>query len=57
MQHNVIRQSDRRKAIATAAALSRQGSIIALLGKGHENYYIANGNVSHFDDFEEICSF
>ncbi len=53
----VITEPDRRKAIALAAALSQPGSIIALLGKGHETYYLIEGQTYHFDDFEEIRSF
>ena len=48
---------DRKDAIAKAAALSQPGSIIALLGKGHENYYLIQGKKYHFDDFEEISKF
>jgi UDP-N-acetylmuramoyl-L-alanyl-D-glutamate--2,6-diaminopimelate ligase len=55
--HKISVEPDRRSAIALAAAQSRQGSIIALLGKGHETYYSVCGNTLHFDDFEEIKNF
>ena len=45
---------DRASAIKTAAQISNPNSIIALLGKGHENYYLIKGKKHHFDDFEEI---
>ncbi len=48
---------DRRKAIAHAAQIAPTGSIIALLGKGHENYYLAGTHKSHLDDLEEIQLF
>ena len=48
---------DRQKAIARAAAMSKKGSIIALLGKGHEKYYLIKGKKHFFDDFEEISKF
>ncbi len=45
---------DRKKAIALAAEKSQGHSIIALLGKGHETYYLINGQKFHLDDLEEI---
>jgi UDP-N-acetylmuramoyl-L-alanyl-D-glutamate--2,6-diaminopimelate ligase len=55
---NIVRcELDRRQAIAQAAQRAGPASVIALLGKGHENYYIINGRTEHFDDFEEISKF
>lgn len=48
---------ERKNAIARAAELSSRNSIIAILGKGHETYYLINGKKTHFDDFEEISKF
>ena len=48
---------DRYKAIAHASAISKKGSIIALLGKGHEKYYLVKEKKHFFDDFEEISKF
>jgi UDP-N-acetylmuramoyl-L-alanyl-D-glutamate--2,6-diaminopimelate ligase len=48
---------DRAEAINTAARLATPNSIIALLGKGHENYYLIKGQKFHFDDFEEISKY
>ena len=48
---------DRAQAIAKAAALSKAGSIIAILGKGHETTYIQGAQVREFDDFKEIAQF
>jgi UDP-N-acetylmuramoyl-L-alanyl-D-glutamate--2,6-diaminopimelate ligase len=53
----IICHPDRHQAIATAAAMSCDGSIIALLGKGHEAYYLVQGQKLHFDDLEEIRNF
>jgi UDP-N-acetylmuramoyl-L-alanyl-D-glutamate--2,6-diaminopimelate ligase len=50
-------QPDRDKAIALAASVSRNKSIIALLGKGHENHYLIQGQSFHFDDLEQIKQF
>lgn len=57
-KHKVIMcQPDRDKAIAHAAAISQKGSIIALLGKGHETLYLVGNESKHFSDFEEISKF
>lgn len=48
---------DRRKAIELAAARSNNHSIIAILGKGHENYHLVKGQKFHLDDMEEIKQF
>ena len=48
---------DRKNAIEKAVNLSKTGSIIAILGKGHEDYYLIQGQKYHFDDFEEISKF
>jgi UDP-N-acetylmuramoyl-L-alanyl-D-glutamate--2,6-diaminopimelate ligase len=49
--------SDRKLAIAQAVKISGPNSIIAILGKGHEDYHLVAGQKFHFDDFEEICKF
>ena len=48
---------DRAQAIAQAAAISRPGSIIAILGKGHETTYTVGDSVTTFDDFAQISKF
>lgn len=48
---------DRKEAIEKAASLATANSIIAILGKGHEDYYLIKGKKYHFDDFEEIRRF
>lgn len=48
---------DRAIAIKTAAQISKPNSIIALLGKGHEDYYLIKGKKYHLDDFEEISRY
>jgi len=46
----VVRQVDRRQAIAEALAMARPGDTVLLAGKGHETYQII-GTVSHpFDE-------
>jgi UDP-N-acetylmuramoyl-L-alanyl-D-glutamate--2,6-diaminopimelate ligase len=57
LKHKIFTEPDRHTAIAYAVAQSQQGSIIALLGKGHETYYSICGQTLHFDDFEEIKNF
>ncbi|MCK4517431.1 UDP-N-acetylmuramoyl-L-alanyl-D-glutamate--2,6-diaminopimelate ligase [Candidatus Babeliales bacterium] len=45
---------DRHEAIAHAVACSRDGSIIAILGKGHEEYNLVRGKKYNFNDIDEI---
>ena len=45
---------DRKEAIRTACALARQGDVILVAGKGHENYQEIEGVKHHFDDKEVI---
>jgi len=48
---------DREKAIKIATKQSTKDSIIAILGKGHENYQIIGAEKKHFDDFEEVSKY
>ena len=50
----MLRITDRRQAIATAAMLAQAGDIILIAGKGHEDYQIIGSEKIHFDDREEI---
>ncbi len=45
---------DRAEAIRVAAGYAEPGDIIAVLGKGHEDYQEINGVKNHFSDMEEI---
>lgn len=45
---------NRRKAIAYAAGQSTAESIIAVCGKGHENYYLIDGKTYFLSDLEEL---
>lgn len=47
--------TDRREAIARAAALAQPGDIILLAGKGHETTQVIGDTEHHFDDREELC--
>lgn len=49
--------TDRKEAIARAVASSRKETIIALLGKGHESYYLCRGKKYRCNDFEEIVKY
>lgn len=48
---------DRKLAIKRAVELSRAGSVIAILGKGDESYYLYQGERYCFNDFEEIARY
>ncbi|MFH1644353.1 MAG: UDP-N-acetylmuramoyl-L-alanyl-D-glutamate--2,6-diaminopimelate ligase [bacterium] len=56
-QKNVLCIPDRKIAIKKAVELSNEDSLIAILGKGHENYYSIKGKSFYFDDFEEISKY
>lgn len=43
---------DRKTAIKRAVEIARPGDVVAILGKGHENYQILNTGKIHFDDRE-----
>jgi UDP-N-acetylmuramoyl-L-alanyl-D-glutamate--2,6-diaminopimelate ligase len=47
---DVIVEPDSRAAIATAIAQARDGDIILIAGKGHEDYQLVGDNVLSFDD-------
>lgn len=44
---------DRREAIGYAIRNAKHGDVIAIIGKGHEDYQITNGVTTHFSDREE----
>lgn len=45
---------DREEAIKTACMLAKEGDVILVAGKGHEDYQIIKGVKHHFDDHEII---
>ena len=49
-----VPKADREEAIKTAILTAKEGSIILVAGKGHEDYQIINGVKHHFDDKEKI---
>lgn len=51
---NYVAIPDRREAIHYALDHGQKGDIIALLGKGHEDYIEIEGVKYHFDEVEEI---
>lgn len=49
-----IIEENREKAIEKAYILSNSGDVIALLGKGNEEYILSNGKLIPFKDKEEV---
>lgn len=46
---------DRREAIEFALSIARSGDIVALCGKGHENYQVIGNDYMHFDEREIVA--
>lgn len=46
-------EEDRRKAIHSAVSNASEGDLVAICGKGHEDYQIIGRTRHHFDDREE----
>jgi UDP-N-acetylmuramoyl-L-alanyl-D-glutamate--2,6-diaminopimelate ligase len=51
---NIFVEVDRRKAIIDALDMAKPNDIVAIVGKGHEDYQILSDRVIHFDDREVI---
>lgn len=52
-----IIEPDRRAAIRLALDECREGDLLVIAGKGHENYQIIGTTKQHFDDREEVESY
>lgn len=50
----VLAITDRKEAIRTASMLAKQGDVVLIAGKGHENYQDIKGVKYHFDDKEIV---
>ena len=46
--------TERMEAIRKSLSVARQGDVILVAGKGHEDYQIINGKTLHFDDREAV---
>ncbi len=58
--HNTMKTiviEDRRQAIKAACQEAKEGDIILIAGKGHENYQEIKGVRTHFNDMEEVQTF
>jgi UDP-N-acetylmuramoyl-L-alanyl-D-glutamate--2,6-diaminopimelate ligase len=49
----LVVEIDRRAAIFRAVEMARPGDVVAVCGKGHEDYQIIGSERHHFDDAEE----
>ncbi len=54
---NVIRITDRKSAIEYALSIAKANDIVAILGKGAENYQEIKGIKIHFSDYEVVDEF
>lgn len=58
--HNTMKTiviEDRKQAIKAACQEAKEGDIILIAGKGHENYQEIKGVRTHFNDMEEVQTF
>ncbi len=53
-QHGFLVEPDRRRAIALALELAREGDAVLIAGKGHERYQLVGGERHPFDDRAEV---
>lgn len=49
-----IRNSDRKEAIKAAIEMAKDGDVVMVAGKGHEDYQIIGREKLHLDDREEV---
>ena len=54
--NKVIQELDREHAIKRAYEVSRPGSIIAVLGKGPDEYQLVKGVKTFFSDVKSVLS-
>jgi len=52
LRSKLVRISDRRQAIHHAISQAREGDVVLIAGKGHEDYQIIGSTKLHFDDRE-----
>lgn len=49
-----VKMEDRKEAILFALQEAKQGDVVLIAGKGHENYQILKDRIIHFDDSEVV---
>ena len=54
---NVVRLTDRRAAIEYALSIAQKNDIVAILGKGAENYQEIKGLKTRFSDYEVVDNY
>ncbi len=54
---NCTRITDRKSAIEYALSLAKENDVVAILGKGAENYQEINGVKNHFSDYEVVDNY
>jgi len=52
-----VKVADRLKGIYTALSMAKEGDLILIAGKGHEDYQILHDKVIHFDDAEVVLNY
>ena len=49
-----VKMVDRKQAIFEAVSMAKEGDVVVIAGKGHENYQIFKDKTIHFDDVEVV---
>ncbi|GMQ59909.1 UDP-N-acetylmuramoyl-L-alanyl-D-glutamate--2,6-diaminopimelate ligase [Vallitalea sediminicola] len=52
-----VKVADRLKGIHTALSMAKEGDLILIAGKGHEDYQILHDKVIHLDDAEVVLNY
>ncbi len=52
-----VKIEDRKEAIMLALREAKEGDVILIAGKGHENYQILKDRIIHFDDCEVVSEY
>lgn len=54
---NIVKITDRKSAIEYALSIAKQDDVVAILGKGAENYQEVKGVKKHFSDYEVVDNY
>lgn len=56
-KEKAMREPDRKRAIVKGLSMAKQGDVVLIAGKGHEDYQVIGREKKHFSDKEEVVKF